>query len=206
MAGLPPMTKREQNLVALALVVVVAVAAYWYLLWTPKNDELVLLEARVAKLDSTNAKAKKEARAGKLDDLKREVERANQSLALMRQLVPTGNEVPALLDQVSVAARSAGLEMAGVKPEAVIPGDQFDTYRYSVSMLGSYHQTVRFFADVGSLTRIMAPVGISIVPRQEQSNNRRRMGADQQLLDVDFELQTFVAKTAPTTPPAGGAK
>ncbi|MDX2182415.1 MAG: type 4a pilus biogenesis protein PilO [Gemmatimonadaceae bacterium] len=206
MAGLPPMTKREQNLVALALVVAVAVAAYWYLLWTPKNDELVLLEARVAKLDSTNAKAKKEARAGKLDDLKREVERANQSLALMRQLVPTGNEVPALLDQVSVAARSAGLEMAGVKPEAVIPGDQFDTYRYSVSMLGSYHQTVRFFADVGSLTRIMAPVGISIVPRQEQSNNRRRLGADQQLLDVDFELQTFVAKTAPVTPPAGGAK
>jgi type IV pilus assembly protein PilO len=206
MAGLPPMTKREQNLVALALVVVVAVAAYWYLLWTPKNDELVLLEARVAKLDSTNAKAKKEARAGKLDDLKREVERANQSLSLMRQLVPTGNEVPALLDQVSVAARSAGLEMAGVKPEAVIPGDQFDTYRYSVSMLGSYHQTVRFFSDVGSLTRIMAPVGISIVPRQEQSNNRRRLGADQQLLDVDFELQTFVAKSAPVAPTAGGAK
>lgn len=199
MAGLPPMTKREQNLVAVSVLMIAAVAAYWYFLWSPANVQLDEMEARVAKLDSTNAKAKKEAQAGKLEELKRAVDRANQQLGLMRQLVPTGNEVPALLDQVSVAARQAGLEMAGVKPEAVVPGDQFDTYRYTVSVLGSYHQAVRFFADVGSLTRIMAPVGISIVPKDmgSGSNARRRVGPGEQLLDVDFELQTFVAKSAP---------
>lgn len=198
MAGLPPMTKRDQNFVALSILMIAAVAAYWYLLWSPRNVELDEIEAWVAKLDSTNAKARKEAQAGKLDELKRDVTRANQQLGLMRQLVPTGNEVPALLDQVSVAARQAGLEMAGVRPEAVVPGEQFDTYRYSVSLLGSYHQTVRFFADVGSLTRIMAPVGISIVPKDQGSGatQRRRIGANEQLLDVDFELQTFVAKSA----------
>lgn len=207
MAGLPPMTKREQNLVAVAVVVIAAVAAYWYLMWSPAQEELNQREERIAKLDSTNAKAKKEAQAGKLEELKRAVERANQQLGLMRQLVPTGNEVPALLDQVSVAARQNGLEMAGVKPQAVIPGDQFDTYRYSVSVLGSYHQTVRFFADVGSLTRIMAPVGISIVPRESRTGTRRRVGPDEQLLDVDFELQTFVAKPgSASAPAAGGAK
>lgn len=203
MAGLPPMTKRDQNLVLVGVLVLAAAAAYWFLMWSPTQAQLNELEARVAKLDSTNATAKKEAQAGKLDQLKREVERANQSLGLMRQLVPTGNEVPALLDQVTVAARQAGLEVTGVKPAAVVPGDQFDTYRYSMSILGSYHQAVRFFADVGSLTRIMTPVGVSVGPKDQPAGSRRRTAPGEQLLGVDFELQTFVAKTATAAKGAG---
>lgn len=193
------MTKRDQNLVAVAILALVAVGAYWYFVWQPATDELDQVEERVARLDSANAKARKEAQSGRLEELKRDVERANQQLAVMRQLVPTGNEVPALLDQVAVVAREAGLEMAGVKPEAIVPGEQFDTYRYSLQVQGSYHQTARFLADVGSLTRIMAPVGVQVTASNANAavRSRRKLGPDEQLLGVSFELQTFVAKTAP---------
>jgi type IV pilus assembly protein PilO len=204
MAGLPPMTKRDQNLIVVAIVAIAAAAAYWYFVWSPKSVELASLEARVAKLDSTNAKAKKEVAGGKLDQLRKDQARANESLALMRQLVPTGNEVPVLLDQVSVAAREAGLEMAGVRPEPVIPGDQFDTYRYSIKVIGSYHQTAKFLADIGSLTRIMAPVGVNLVPNENPTNTRRRAQRGESSLGVDFELQTYVAKAPP--PAQGGTK
>ncbi len=206
MAGLPPLTKRDQNLVAVAILAIAAAAAYWYFVWSPKNAELATLEARIAKLDSTNAKAKKEVAGGKLEQLRADQARANQSLALMRQLVPTGNEVPVLLDQVAVAAREAGLEMAGVKPEAVIPGDQFDTYRYSIKVIGSYHQTVKFLADIGSLTRIMAPVGVTVSPNENSQQTRRRSGKGESTLGTDFELQTYVAKPQPAAAPAAGAK
>lgn len=202
MAGLPPMTKRDQSLVLAGVLVVAAAAAYWYFLWSPAQEQLNVLEARVAKLDSTNATAKKQAQAGKLEQLKREVERANLSLGLMRQLVPSGNEVPALLDQVAVAAKQSGLEVMAVKPASVIPGDQFDTYRYSMSVFGNYHQVVRFFADVGSLTRIMLPVGVSIAPKDRPNGSRRRVIQGEQTVGVDFELQTFVVKALGP----GGAK
>jgi type IV pilus assembly protein PilO len=204
MAGLPPMTKRDQNLVVMAIVAIVGAGAFWYLYWTPENVTLATLEARVAKLDSTNAKAKKEVAGGKLDQLRKDVVRANESLALMRQLVPTGNEVPVLLDQVSVAAREAGLEMAGVKPEPTVMGEQFDTYRYSIKVIGSYHQTTKFLADIGSLTRIMAPVGVSIVPNENPTNTRRRAARGEASLGVDFELQTYVAKAQRPAAAGGG--
>jgi len=38
----------------------------------------------------------------------------------MRSLVPAGNEVPALLEQVSTAARRVGLEINYIEPEPVI--------------------------------------------------------------------------------------
>lgn len=203
MAGLPPMSKRDQSLVLVGVLVLAAAAAYWYFLWSPAAEQLDLLEARVARLDSLNATAKKEAQAGKLEQLKREVERANQSLGLMRQLVPTGNEVPALLDQVNVAAKQAGIEVTGVKPAGVIPGDQFDTHKYSMSLLGNYHQVVRFFADVGSLTRIMTPVGVSATPKERPASSRRPAVAGEQTIGVDFELQTFVSKTPGSSPGDG---
>ena len=67
----------------------------------------------------------------------------------MRQLVPTANEVPALLEQVSTAARQTGLDISGVTPLGVIPGDVFDTYRYRVGVTGSYHRISQFLNNVG---------------------------------------------------------
>lgn len=199
------MTKRDQNMVVLALVAVVAAAAYWYFLWTPAHEELNLVEARVARLDSLNGKAKKEVSSGRLEKVRQETEIARRSLAAMRLLVPTENEVPALLDQVSVAAREAGLEMAGVKPKPVIAGPEFDTHAYEVSVVGPYHQTVQFLSDVGSLTRIMAPVGVKVERLARVTEQMKRRQVKGELLSVNFELQTFVARTATDSASKGGA-
>ena len=45
------------------------------------------------------------------------------TVEVMRRLVPTGNEVPALLEQVSNAARRAGLDISSVEPQPVIAGE-----------------------------------------------------------------------------------
>ena len=91
------MTPRDRNILIIGALAIVGAGAYWYVLWNPAQAELSTLEARVMHLDSSNAKAKKLLAKGKLDDLRAETQRSEKSLELMRQLVPTGNEVPALL-------------------------------------------------------------------------------------------------------------
>ena len=54
-------------------------------------------------------------------------------LNVLRRLVPTENEVPALLESISSAARRAGLEFSDVQPDGVVNGDQFDTYKYKLA-------------------------------------------------------------------------
>ena len=121
-------------------------------------------------------------------------------LVLFRQLVPVANEVPTLLDQISTAARQTGLELGGVNPQGVIPGEIFDTYRYQVGVTGSYHRIAQFLNNVGSLTRIVAPMNLVLNP---SGIGGPRVRANEQLLNATFEIQTYVAKAAM---PAAGAQ
>ena len=121
-------------------------------------------------------------------------------LVLFRQLVPVANEVPTLLDQISTAARQVGLELGGVNPQGVIPGEIFDTYRYQVGVAGSYHRIAQLLNNIGSLTRIVAPMNLALNP---SATTGPRVRANEQLLTATFEIQTYVAKTAMPAP-AGG--
>jgi type IV pilus assembly protein PilO len=164
--------------------------------WSPRTEELNVTQARVDTLLVSNQRAKSELAQGKTDQLRAEADRYAQDLEVMRRLVPTGNEVPALLEQVSTAARRAGLDLSTVEPQPVVIGDQFDTYRYKLSVFGSYHQVAEFLTNVGSLTRIVAPVNMSLAVTLDQTALKTRRRADQAVLDTDFEIQTYVAKNA----------
>ena len=196
-----PQTQRDQSMVLLGLLGAVAVFCYWHFYLSPAQIELDAVEARVESLAAQNERAKIELARGDPERLRAEAVAFRANLEAMRQLVPTSNEVPALLEQVSTAARRVGLDLGRVEPEPVIAGDQFDTYRYKITVAGDYHALGAFLANVGSLTRIVAPVNVQLKPQQEQSTGSgddvRRQ--ERQTLDSEFQIQTYVARTAPAS-------
>jgi type IV pilus assembly protein PilO len=105
--------------------------------------------------------------------------------------VPKTNEVPALLDQVSTAARRAGLELADVAPAGPQPGEEFDTYRYKLGVVGGYHEVAQFLTNIATLDRIVAPMNVSLIVTKEKGEKRPRFG--ESLLDAKFDIQTYVA-------------
>ena len=208
--ALLPKNQRDQAMVLVSIIGLALVGLYWMYVFSPRQTELVTLEARVDTLETRNAVARKELAAGAVDQVKAEAERYQRDLEVMRQLVPTGNEVPALLEQVSTAARRVGLDLATVKPQPVIEGEMFDTYRYQVAVIGDYHALGEFLANVGSLTRIVAPVNLALAPLGNGAaadQRKKALKKNNSVLDSRFELQTYVAKTAAPRPaPAGGSK
>jgi type IV pilus assembly protein PilO len=107
--------------------------------------------------------------------------------------VPTTNEVPALLENVSTAARRVGLDIASVEPMPVIIGEQFDTYRYKVSVKGGYHALAGFLTNVGSLNRIVAPVALDVKQQSPADKKKARPKEGESTLDTDFQIQTYIA-------------
>jgi len=193
----PPKSQREQAMLLVGIMALALGGLYWNYVYTPKGEELVTLTERVNTLESRNQQARAELAKGNVEALKAEAERHARDLEVMRQLVPTGNEVPALLEQVSTAARRVGLDLSTVQPEPVIEGDQFDTYRYKISVTGGYHAVAEFLTNVGSLTRIIAPVNLALTPAANpNSGSARARPAGSSALDTRFEIQTYVAKTA----------
>jgi type IV pilus assembly protein PilO len=204
--GLLPKTQRDQAMMLVTVISLALVGVYYQYVWTPKGDSLKMLSERVDTLDARNRVARREMSTGSMDALREQAIAAQRDLDIMRQLVPTTTEVPALLEQVSTAARRAGLDLAGVEPQPIIEGDQFDTHKFKVSVMASYHQLAEFLTNVGGLTRIVAPVNLALAPANNPTV-QKRMRVDGALIDSKFEIQTYVAKTAaPTAANARGGK
>ncbi len=181
---------------AMALVIALALAlgyAWHAYLYSPKETELQAVNDRITKLDRSNNAAKQELAAGSVEELRAQARAYAANLQLMRQLVPVGSEVPALLEQISTAARRVGLDIAMVEPQPVIGGSEFDTHRYKMGVAGNYHQVAEFLTNVGALTRIVEPIRLDL--KIGTANARRgRQRAGTAVIEAGFEIQTYVAK------------
>ncbi len=200
MALFANMTKREQYFAGAGLIAVLVLAAYWYFLYKPRAAELAAVQVHVDSLDKINQQAKADIAQGSLQKLKAQSAEYDQSLKVMRQLVPRSNEVPALLEDISTAARRVGLDLATVEPMPVLPGEQFDTYRYKLAVIGGYHPVGQFLSNVGSLNRIIAPVTMAIKVHPVADKTKARIKKGESLIDTQFQVQTYVARTTPYAP------
>ena len=201
---------RDKILLLVIIAAVASVYAFYTFRWTPVNETLLASQAHVDSLESWNRKAQNEMSKNSEKALLQQAARSAQSLQVMRELVPTGNEVPTLLEQVSTAARRVGLDVSDIQPQPVIPGEQFDTYRYSLKILGNFHSVAEFLTNVGSLTRIITPVNVKLLPPANAAFAAKlKRRKDDAIIQANFDIQTYVAKTATTaaTPsaPGGGA-
>jgi type IV pilus assembly protein PilO len=204
MASLPT-GQREQTLMAICLVAVVAIGAYWYFPYQKKSTALEEQRARLEKLVEENQRARTELAKGSVESLRTELKLAEENLELLRTLIPTSNEVPALLEQVSTAARHEGLDLAAVDPLPVVEGEQYDTYRYDIGVVGGYHSLASFLSNVGGLTRIIAPVNVKLLPPSPGGSVRAQMNAkgksralpSEAPIEARFQIQTSVSRRAP---------
>ncbi len=198
-----PQTQRDQVKFLIGFAALALAVAYYLYPYSAREAQLAADGERVAQLEDANQRAAREFASGSIEHLRVQAAENRSALLVMRRLVPTGNEVPALLEEVSTAARRAGLDVGGVTPEPVIPGERFDTFRYTVTIIGGYHQFGEFLANVGSLARIVAPVNFSVVAGSGANASRTVIKTSEKgALAATITLQTYVEKTTPAKPAA----
>ena len=197
MAGMPT-NQRDQLMLFVAILGIAGAGLYWNFVHAPKAEALVTQEQRLEKLDASNQRAKTMLARGTVEQMRAEAKTLQDNLELIRTLIPAGNEVPALLDQILGAARRVGLEQESFVPGNVVQGETFDTYRYRLSFNGTYHQIGDMLTAIGSLRRIMAPVNLNLTPSPEGAS-KLRVAPDERVLNASFDIQTYVLRSgAPT--------
>lgn len=202
MAALPT-SQRDQLLLAVGILMVIGAGAYWYFVDDPQNTELHTKVVHIDSLNAQNQRAKAQLARGSVAKIKAEADSMRANLDLLRTLVPAGSEVPALIDQVSNAARRVKLDLGAIDPMPVIEGTMFDTYRYKLKMTGAYHEIGQVLTNIASLNRVVAPINLSMIPSGAANV---KVIAGQQALIATFDIQTYVVRTAPPkAPPAAKA-
>jgi type IV pilus assembly protein PilO len=201
MAGGMPTTQRDQIMLLLAFVALGGAGAYWYFVDKPMQVEFAATQAHIDTLNASNQKARAAMARGTTATIRAEADSLRANLDVMRTLVPANNEVPALIEQVSNAARRARLELAVLTPQPPIEGEMFDTYRYRIQLNGSYHEIGAVLSNIASLSRVIAPINLNL---QLNSGTSAKIVPGKQALLGSFEIQTYVVRTQPraaTKPP-----
>lgn len=188
-----PTSQRDQAMLLVGIVGIVGAVAYWNFVYAPKALAIEESRARVEALEDANRRAKAAVARGSVSEVTQEAEQARQSLEVIRTLIPTGNEVPALLDQILAAARRNNLELGDFAPSETVTGTTFDAYGFRLSLRGTYHEIGEVLASIASLRRIIVPVNVTVAPAT--TPGRREAAAGEQLLAATFDVQTYVVRT-----------
>jgi type IV pilus assembly protein PilO len=161
-----------------------------------RRQKISAVRDTIAKLEAETAKAKQELAKGTVEDLRQKLDAYRSSLALLRRLVPERNEVPNLLDDISTRGKIRGVTLSQVLPQPVEAGPApFDTYRYTMSVIGHYDQIGAFLADVASLQRIIVPQDVSLAVANATA--ARALGdTSGALLEAKFQIRTYVKSGA----------
>jgi type IV pilus assembly protein PilO len=146
-----------------------------------KRDEMLRLESEEAALraDFEN----KQARASNLEPLKQQLVQMELILQQMLRQLPSKNEMPDLIVDVSQEALQSGITNELFQPGPETPREFYAEKPISIRMVGNYHQFGAFMSGVASLPRvvIMTMHDISLKPR----------GNNNELLEMAGTIKTY---------------
>ncbi len=200
MALIPQERPQQIALVALiaAAAVIYAFHAYWY---TPRVENLERLESRLSQLEDQNRRAQVTAARGGAQ-LEERVELYERHVRRLEQLIPAGEEVPALLNAIAQEAQRTGVNLANWRPDSTIPGAYYTRESYEMAVVGEYHDVARFLTAIASLERIITPLDLELQPHTT-APPRAGMEAP---IQARFRIQTYVlpGTTVPADIPLPG--
>ncbi|WP_395769382.1 type 4a pilus biogenesis protein PilO [Arenimonas sp.] len=172
--------KELKYAVCIFLVILILLGA-WFFMIKDKRDEMLRLES-----DETALRAdfeNKQARASNLEPLKQQLVQMELILQQMLRQLPSKNEMPDLIVDVSQEALQSGITNELFQPGPETPREFYAEKPISIRMVGNYHQFGAFMSGVASLPRvvIMTMHDISLKPR----------GTNNELLEMAGTIKTY---------------
>jgi type IV pilus assembly protein PilO len=153
------------KMAACVVLIAVLIGATWYLKVSTQREELAGLEAKEKTLRAEFED--KQGRAANLEPLKQQLAQMELMLQQMLRQLPSKNEMPDLIVDVSQTALATGISNELFQPGPETAKEFYAEKPITLRMVGTYHQFGAFVSGVASLPRvvIMTMHNISLTPR-----------------------------------------
>lgn len=171
----------EVKYAACAFLVFIIVILAWFLIISSKRDEYLGLEAEEATLRQEFET--EQGKAANLEPLKQQLVEMELVLQKMLRQLPSKNDMPDLIVDVSQEALSSGISNELFQPGPEEPKDFYAEKPIAIRMVGTYHQFGNFMSGVASLPRvvIMTMHDIALKPRDK----------DPKILELAGTIKTY---------------
>ena len=193
--GLGPSDPQQQKKLLIGLIPIILLAVYYFMFHGAKAAEVDALQARLETLEQNNNTARAIAQQGTGEDLARRLDLYEEHMQRLEQLIPSGEEVPDLLNMIASRAEATDVQLALMRPEVDVASDFYRRVTYEMGVIGSYHDVGQFLSEVGSLPRIVTPIDLTL----------RRRGESGSDLEAGFRIETYILPQPGEAAPAEGA-
>lgn len=171
-----------------AVLVVLIIAAmlgagYYFII----NDQLNALDEATRKEQALRQEfIEKWSVVANLEAFRQQLKLMEKDLETLLRQLPTGTEMPNLLDDVSNTGKKNGLEFELFKPEPEQPKDFYAAKPITIKARGTYHQFGAFVSDVAALSRIVTLENATLVNPASKTGKAANVP-----LSIDATLQTY---------------
>ena len=182
---------KQQKIAFAALIIVLPLVLFYFLLYSPKAEDIRKLQQSETTLKNELASLKEQTRD--LAKFRQEKKRAEEQFAAISMLLPDKKEIPSLLTNISGLGTSSGLDFLSFRPKGEIPKQFYAEIPVEIQVHGQYHNVGHFLDQISKLHRI---VNISDIKMGSPTRQK-----DEILLNTSFNLVTYrfiepVAKNA----------
>ena len=188
------MDPQQRNKLILGIAIVAGVLylgnSYVY---SPRAAEVAQLQERLDSLEMKNRLARSLMESEGRSEVERKLALYREQLTRVEGLIPSSEELPDLLDAISMEAQRSGVDLALIQPVGAVAEAYYTRRTYDLAVRGTYHEIGAFLADIGSLPRIITPINLRMTVAQQPEDDSPPE------LEARFSIETYVL------PSQGGA-
>ncbi|TDO12494.1 MULTISPECIES: type 4a pilus biogenesis protein PilO [Halomonas] len=145
-------------------------AMHWYLAG-PARQQLQQAQAMEVKL--LGDYRSKAAQAANLDMMREQMNMLEARMVTLREMLPSGAEVPALIDSITETALDNQLEIDYIRLRDTAAREHYVEQPFDIQVRGDYHRIAAFLAGVAGLPRIVTLHDMTLTPEGENGQNLR---------------------------------
>jgi type IV pilus assembly protein PilO len=189
----------------LVVLVIAAVLGAGYYFFT--DDQLTQLDQVTREEQQLRQDfIEKQRVAANLESFRMQLKQMEADLQVMLRQLPTGTEMPELLENVSDTGKKNGLEFELFKPEAEQPRDFYAAKPITIKARGSYHQFGAFVSGVAALPRIVTLENATLTGTSSAATKGAKTGKGDNpgQLSIQATLQTYRYSEDGGAPAGGG--
>ena len=189
-----------------AIIVALILFLGWYFKISVQQEDLKTAQDKELALKKEFSD--KQGKVVNLEAYRKQLADMEEMLQTMLRQLPSRTEMPDLLNNITQAALSAGIETQLFQPGAEVMKDFYAEKPIQLKMLGTYHQFGTFISNVASLPRvvILTMHDVSLKPADQKASPGGTLlleGIVKTYRYLDDEEQASVAKAKNPKPAAG---
>ena len=203
MAFYNPSDPNQRNALIVGVLMLLLLYPFFEWIYTPKREEVTELETHLENLQDQNRRAQILAARGG-GDLEERMALYERHVQRLEELIPALEEVPGLVDDISIRARQAGVDVNRILPEPTEPGAFYSKTSYEMSIVGEYHDVARVLTEIASLPRIVTPIELTMQLFQQAD----LFPEYESPVQANFRIETYVLPeqgTLPSPAPEGAS-